>query len=255
MKVSIITVCYNASRTIRETIESVLSQTYGPIEYIIIDGASNDHTMQIVNEYRERVSYAVSEPDGGLYDAMNKGIAASTGEVVGILNADDIYENSGVISDVMKLFESRKISGVYGDLRYFEEKKRYVRVWKAGRFARERFLWGWMPPHPTLFLSREIYRRYGSFRTDFSSAADYEFILRVLYKGNERCFYLPQFLIRMRTGGASDVSLSNRFAVNRRDLAAWKVNGLKPHFFTVFLKPIRKIHQYFLACFDRDLES
>lgn len=244
MKVSIITVCYNSEKTIKETIESVLDQNYSNLEYIVIDGQSNDTTNEIINEYKDSISYYLSEPDSGIYDAMNKGIAAATGDLIGILNSDDVYVNNQVISKVVDSIGNN--DGVYADLIYVDQQNlnKVKRVWKSGKYTHGAFKWGWMPPHPTFFVRRKCYENYGNYNLIMQSAADYEYMLRVIHKHKISLSYLSEVIIKMRTGGVSNISLKNRFKANRDDKKAWELNELKPHLLTFFLKPIRKIFQF-----------
>jgi glycosyltransferase involved in cell wall biosynthesis len=247
LKISIITVVYNGEKTIRDTIESVLSQSYPDLEYIIVDGNSGDSTLEIVRSYGSRIAQVLSEPDQGIYDAMNKGIKIATGEVIGLLNADDVYATSDILADVAHRFDETQADGVYGDLLYVDQKnlEKVKRTWKAGQYRPENFLLGWMPPHPTFFLKRNCYQLYGNFRLDMSSAADYELMLRMIHKNKVKLSYIQKTLVRMRAGGVSNSTLKNRWIANRNDLEAWKVNGLKPYSFTILLKPLRKILQFF----------
>lgn len=246
MKVSIITATRNSAATVRDTIECVLRQSYPNIEHVIVDGNSTDGTMEIVRSYGDQISKVISEPDRGIYDAMNKGIRLTTGDVIGILNSDDFYNHSFVVEKVVDALERSGMDSVYGDLQYVDpvEIKRVVRNWRAGNFNRRRFLYGWMLPHPTFFVRREVYERLGLFHTHFSCAADYELMLRFLYKGGVTTSYIPEVLVRMRAGGVSNASLWHRLVANREDREAWRINGLQPPFFTTWLKPIRKISQF-----------
>jgi len=245
MKLSIITATYNSSLTLRDTLDSVLKQDYHSIEHIIIDGASRDNTLEIVTAY-PHISKIVSEKDDGIYDAMNKGIVVSTGNVIGILNSDDIYIDERVISKVVAAFSDPLVDVVYGDLQYVraDDTCKITRTWKSGSFTKKRFYYGWMPPHPTFFVRREVYDRVGLFNCTLRSAADYELMLRILLKYDHHPFYIPEILVKMRTGGQSNASVRNRIAANREDLQAWKINGLTPGFFTIMLKPLRKIFQF-----------
>lgn len=247
MKVSIITISYNSAETIEDTIRSVVSQSYPDIEYIIVDGKSTDATMSIVERYNTRIDKAISEPDKGLYDAMNKGIRMATGDIIGVLNSDDFYCDEHVIRDMVQLFERTKCDGAYADLLYVHrnDTTRIVRTWKAGQYTEGKFLRGWMPPHPTFFVKAEVYHKYGLFNTAFRSAADYEIMLRFIHKHCIRIAYLPRVITHMRTGGQSNVSLRNRIKANMEDRLAWKVNGLRPGLFTLTRKPLSKIVQYF----------
>lgn len=247
MKISIITASYNNADTIRDTIVSVLEQDYPEIEYIIIDGASSDDTLKVVGEFRPRIAKVISEKDAGIYDALNKGIENASGDVIAFLHADDIYADKNVISKVMKIFNDGNADSVYGDLYYVDraDTAKIVRNWKAGKYSHGLFLKGWMPPHPSFFLKREMYRKYGSFNTSLRSAADYELMLRMLHKHKISSVYLPEVIVKMRTGGVSNISLRNRIKANREDKRAWKINGLKPGLFTFIRKPLSKISQFF----------
>jgi len=247
MRVSIITICYNSEATIRETITSVLSQSYADIEYIIVDGASKDSTCEIVRSFGDKISMFVSERDKGIYDAMNKGVKLATGDVIGILNSDDFYADANVVSDIVHTFEKTGARGVYADLVYVDRENinKIKRTWKSGLYEEGKFLFGWMPPHPTFFVKREVYEAYGHYTTELRSSSDYEFMLRVIHKENIRVGYLPRVITKMRVGGQSNVTLANRKKANREDRRAWEMNGLKPYFFTIALKPLRKIHQFF----------
>lgn len=246
MKVSILTVVYNGAATISHCIESVLGQDYGNIEYIVVDGNSKDGTQEIVRSYGDRIARFVSERDSGIYDAMNKGIQLATGDIVGILNADDFYAFPSVISEVVDAFKSGSYEAVYGDLEYIDANDATVvrRKWVSGAYKIGSFLNGWMPPHPTFFVKREVYQAHGTFRLDLGTAADYELMLRFVHREKIRLGYVPRVLVKMRAGGASNSTLKNRLAANRNDRLAWKINNLTPKFYTLWLKPLRKIVQF-----------
>ena len=247
MKVSIITVSFNAEETISDTIKSVINQDYENIEYIIIDGASKDKTSSIIKSFGFKVAKFISEPDKGIYDAMNKGLALATGDIIGILNADDIYADTNVISKVVNRFQEDKVEGLYADLVYVkrDDTNKITRYWRSGNYSKGKFLKGWMPPHPTFFVKREIYEKYGNFNLDLRSAADYEIMLRFIHKHEIKITYLPCIITKMRVGGQSNVSLKNRIKANKEDREAWKINGLKPGFFTLIRKPLSKVGQFF----------
>ncbi len=247
MKVSIITVCYNSSETIESTIQSVISQNYSNIEYIIVDGLSTDDTLKIVERYKNKIAKIVSEKDNGIYDAINKGIDQATGDIVAILHADDFYTNANVISTIVDSFIKQNIDTVYGDLQYVERIDTTIvkRNWISGSYRKENFLKGWMPPHPSFFARKQCYEKFGNFNTDLKSAADYELMLRFLYKNNCSVAYIPQVLVKMRVGGKSNVSLMNRIKANREDKKAWEMNGLSPSMFTFIRKPLSKLGQFF----------
>ena len=247
MKISIITVCYNSAVTIYDTINSVNTQTHPNIEHIFIDGLSRDDTLNIINSNAQRNPIVISENDNGLYDAMNKGILLATGDIIGILNSDDIYENKNIISNIMNQIELCKVDSAYGDLIYTksDDLNYIIRYWKSGNFNKKKFLFGWMPPHPTFFVKREIYIKHGLFNLKLKSSADYEIMLRFLYKKNISTIYLNEVLVKMRIGGKSNSSLISRLKANREDRLAWKLNGLKSQGITFLFKPLRKILQYF----------
>lgn len=245
MKVSIITVSYNSEKTIEDTIKSVLSQDYPNIEYLIIDGASKDSTLQIVEKYQDEIAQVISDKDKGIYDAMNKGIALASGDIIGILNSDDFYADSTVISSIVAQF-TPTIQAVYADLVYVDanDTNRITRLWKSGNYHQGDFKKGWMPPHPTFFVKSECYQKYGNYSLQLKSAADYELMLRLIHKEQIKINYLPKVIVKMRTGGASNASLKNRINANKEDRMAWRMNGLKPGLFTFIRKPISKIIQF-----------
>ena len=247
MKVSIITITYNSESTLIDTIDSVLNQTYKDIEYIIVDGNSTDSTISIIHSYKDKISKFVSEKDNGLYDALNKGIALATGDVIGILHSDDFYTNHHIIENIVKTFNQNHADAVYADLFYVDKNNvnKIHRKWKSGHYTDGMFLNGWMPPHPTFFVKRSVYDKYGSFNLELVSAADYELMLRFIHKHKIKLTYLPEFIIKMRVGGKSNVSLKNRIRANNEDRKAWRINALNPHFYTLYLKPLRKIIQLF----------
>ncbi|MBA4166718.1 MAG: glycosyltransferase [Chitinophagaceae bacterium] len=245
MLISIITATFNSSATVSDTLNSVRSQDYEYIEHLIIDGFSTDNTLNIVQQYPQ-VAKVVSEKDGGIYDAMNKGIAIATGGIVGILNSDDVYYNNEVIGKVMKAFEDRSVDAVYGDLQYVrqDDLSKVTRMWHSGSFGKRKFYFGWMPPHPAFFVRRKVYEEIGDFNLSLRSAADYEFMLRALFKNNYKPYYIPETLVKMRTGGMSNATLKHRLRANAEDRKAWEINGLRPFVFTIPLKPLRKIFQF-----------
>lgn len=247
MKISIITAAYNSSATIRDTLESIANQQHNNIEHIIIDGLSKDNTLAIVKEY-PHVAKIVSEKDKGIYDAMNKGLKIATGEVIGILNSDDFYANQSVLQKIAEAFDKNNADAVYGDLQYVKQNdvQAVTRTWKAGNFRKKSFYFGWMPPHPSFFVRRAVYDKVGIFNTSLRSAADYELMLRILLKNDMQVAYVPEVLVKMRAGGMSNASFRNRLKANNEDREAWKINGLKPYFFTTWLKPIRKITQFII---------
>ena len=245
-KVSIVTTVLNSANTIRECIASVNCQSR-PVKHVIIDGGSTDGTLEILQERRSVLTKVISEPDRGIYDAMNKGLLlTSSSDIIGFLNADDLYASPDVISKVLNTFENQNVDSCYGDLIYVDpaDTNRVVRYWKAGPYACRRFYWGWMPPHPTFFVRKRAFDKYGYFDLSFGSAADYELMLRFLLRHKVSTSYIPEVLVKMRVGGVSNTSLRNRLLANRNDRLAWKANGLKPYPWTLYLKPISKLGQY-----------
>ena len=246
-KISIITVSFNSQSTIKHTIQSVASQDYQNKEYILIDGASTDWTLDIISFLKDKINYFVSEKDNGIYDAMNKGIKVATGEIIGILNSDDFYSNNEVLSKVANIFEETDCDCLYGDLVYVDkgDARNIVRYWKSGEFSKKKLRMGWMLPHPTFFVKKEIYEKYGLYNLKFKTAADYEMILRLLHNDSIKVEYLPEILIKMRIGGESNSSFLNRLKGNYEDNLAWDMNNLRKPPFIRFLKPLRKIKQFF----------
>jgi len=246
MKISIITVVYNNKDFIEDCIDSVIAQSYQNIEYIIIDGNSNDGTLSVVKKYEKHISKWISESDSGIYDAMNKGIKLATGEVIGMLNSDDIYSNKNVIEHVMNLFKKMDIDGCYGDLLYVsKDLKENVRYWKAGVYKEGKFRKGWMPPHPTFFVRKKFYEKFGGFNSDFEISADYELMLRFIEKKHLSIYYLPEIIIKMRIGGKSNKGVKNLLKKSIEDYKAWKVNNMRMSPLIMVKKPLSKIGQFF----------
>lgn len=248
MKVSIITVAFNSALTIEETIKSVLSQKSADIEYIIIDGGSTDKTLQIIQTFRERIQIIVSEPDKGIYDAMNKGISLASGDVIGVLNSDDIYADNQVISDVIYQFCNHpNLDVLYGDLVYVkkDDTNKIVRTWKSKAYFDNFFENGNVPPHPSLFVSSKVYRVAGPFDIRYNLAADYEFMFRVFKKGIFHTKYFNRLIVKMRLGGATNKSFRNIVNGNREILDAWVNNGIKPPVTLMPLRLIKRLSQFF----------
>jgi glycosyltransferase len=213
-----------------------------------MDGGSADPTLDIAYRYGNQLKI-YSEPDDGIYDAMNRGIKMARGDIIGILNADDYYPTKDVLSRVEEVFEDESVQACYGDLVYVDadNKEKVTRYWKAGEYDAKKFYRGWMPPHPTFFVRASVYEQYGGFNLKLGTAADYELMLRFLLKHEIKAAYLPMVMVHMRTGGASNASVSNRLAANRNDRKAWQVNGLKPYPWTLYVKPLRKVGQWWRA--------
>jgi glycosyltransferase involved in cell wall biosynthesis len=247
-KISIITVSFNSVNTIEDTIRSVISQDFNNIEYIIIDGGSTDGTVDIINSFSDYIYYFISEFDNGIYEAMNKGINVATGDIIGILNSDDFYPTTNVIDDVAKSFLKYYCDALYGDLVYVHPTRTHkiIRYWQAGHYSTTNIKNGWMLPHPTFFVKREIYKRYGLYDVELDSAADYEMIIRLLYKHNILVHYKPVILVNMRAGGLSNRSLLNRIRANKYDGIAWTKNQLNRPLFIRIKKPLQKLSQFFI---------
>jgi len=249
--ISIITVVYNNRDCIESAIKSVLCQTYKDIEYIIVDGGSTDGTLDIIRSYGTKISKLVSERDGGIYDAMNKGIKMASGDIVGILNSDDSYANDSVIESVVSVLKDKNIDACYGDLVYVDRRRtdRIVRYWKARAYQEYLFSTGWMPPHPTFFAKRWVYEKYGDFDLALSAVADHELLLRLMYSHKIRTCYIPKVLVRMRLGGITNNNVLNILKQNCaiiKTLREYKINVFPPCFF--LNKFIERIKQFFSKC-------
>lgn len=244
MKISIITAVWNNKETIKDAVDSVLAQTYPDIEYIVIDGGSTDGTVDIIKSYGDRITKFVSEKDKGIYDALNKGVRVATGDVIGFLHSDDIFADENSVSKIAEAFCSG-VDGVYSDLVYTPKTDldKVLRYWKSCDYKPSLLKRGWMPPHPTFYLRRELYDRFGLFDLSFRIAADYEFTLRVL-KNNIQISYIPEVLYKMRLGGASNKSLKNIILKSKEDYRALKKNNIGG-LSTLLLKNLSKIGQFF----------
>lgn len=220
MKISIITVCFNAASTIEDALISVATQENVNVEHILIDGASTDGTVEIIKKYKS-VSTFVSEPDKGIYDAMNKGIALATGDIVGILNADDFYMNEKVLEDVSKVFSDDSIEACYGDLVYIDQlnKDKVVRYWKSKPYVLGLFKSGWAPAHPTFFVRKSVYEKFSLFNLNYKLAADFEILFRFIERNEIKTKYLSKVLVRMRLGGATNKSFRNIYNQNKEIIA------------------------------------
>lgn len=222
MKISVLTATYRCEDTIADCLRSVAAQTHPDIEHLVIDGASTDGTLGIIERHRDRIAQIVSERDGGLYDALNKGLALCSGDVVGFLHSDDEYADARVLERIAAAFDDPAVMACYGDLLYVrrQDTASVVRYWRAGEFARQKLRYGWMPPHPTFFARRSLYQRFGGFDTDFRVAADYESLLRMLTGLEGKVAYLPDVLVRMRLGGTSNRSLKQIIRKSKEDYRA-----------------------------------
>jgi len=245
MKLSIITATYNREGTIGATCESIAEQSHGDIEWIVIDGGSSDGTLEKLKGSQRQPDILISEPDKGIYDALNKGLGLATGEVVGFLHSDDFYPSGDVLAAVAKAFEMTDVDAVYGDLDYVlgDQPDKVARRWRSGEYDRENFKKGWMPPHPAYFMRREHYEEFGGFDLSYSIAADYDSMVRYLWHQQLHTSYLPKVLMKMRTGGVSNRSLKNIIQKSREDYRVMRQNGLG---LTCLLrKNLSKIPQFF----------
>lgn len=245
LKISVITAVCNNRDTIAEALDSVLAQSHADVELIVIDGGSTDGTLEVLRSYGDRISMLVSEPDQGMYDALNKGIRLATGEVAGFLHSDDVFADADSLAHIADGFFSEEVDAVYGNLVYVrrDNPQQVVRHWKAGMFTLHRLRRGWMPPHPAFYVRRAVYERLGGFDTSYRIAADYDCMLRFLSSGI-KTVYVPQVLVRMRLGGASNRSLGNMLRKSREDYRALKssrVGGLG----ALLWKNFSKLPQFF----------
>lgn len=245
MKISVITVTYNSASTIRETLASVAAQTHADIEHIVIDGGSSDGTQALVTQHGSRLARMVSEPDKGIYDAMNKGLLLATGEYVGFLNGDDTYAAPDVIARIADMSARETPDVIYGDLVYVDPNRatQVVRHWQAGAFTRSRLKFGWMPPHPTLYVRRSVLDRIGPFDATLRIAADYEYMLRLLTEPSLKVVYVPHILVRMRIGGASNANIHSLVRKSKEDLLALQRHRIGG-WATLLLKNARKLPQF-----------
>jgi glycosyltransferase len=245
MKISIITATYNSEKNIVACLESVANQSYKNIEHIVIVGGSNEKIPEIVKSFPS-VTKFISEPDKGIYNALNKGIEISTGDVIGFLHSDDVFSSSSIIHKIADLF-SNNIHGVYGDLIFTSSKNQHkiVRTWISKSFNSKNIKYGWMPPHTTLFLRKEIYEKYGKFDISFKIAGDYDFMINIMKSNQINLQYLPEIITKMRMGGASTGSLKGILTKSKEDIRALKNNGFKFPFLILLAKNLRKLPQLF----------
>ncbi len=242
MKITIITATWNSNQHIRKCLQSVSEQTYKNIEHIVIDGDSTDNTMQIIKTFPS-VSKSISEPDKGIYDALNKGIKLATGDVIGLLHSDDKLALAEVLEQIATAFKNTNADGVYGNLVFVKTGDKVVRKWVSNKFKRWHIYLGWMPPHPTLFLRKEVYQKHGLFDTSFKIAGDYDFMLRVMLDKEINLCYLPEVITRMRMGGASTGSFKDIITKSKEDIRALRNNGFRFPIAVLASKNLRKLPQ------------
>ena len=248
LKISVITICYNNENDIQKTIMSVLAQNYDNIEYIVVDGASKDNTLDIVRSYSSNIDKVISEPDNGIYDAINKGIRASTGDVVGLIHAGDRLFDNEVIGKISHHFKKHEIDAMYGHSVLVNEQDNPIRVNKSPEFRKSLFKAGWMPSHQSIYIKREVFEKLGLYRLDFGGSADYEFVLRYFYINDLKIKRLNNFILRFAIGGRSTTQYKKRlWKSQKKHLYAWKIHGQKPPFYFIPFKLLRKIKQFVLA--------
>ena len=246
MKSSIITVVFNGEKTIARAVESIYSQLGVDVEHIIIDGDSTDNTVSILKKYKEKISIFLSEPDHGIYDAMNKGVTLATGEIIGILNADDYYAANDVLSSILKLFESKDPDAIFGNVEYFDANKEAYskRVYRSSRFEPRKLCQGLMPAHPALFLQRRVYERFGLFNPKYKIAGDFDLIARI-FKGNDLDYVsLDRVLTRMQTGGISTQGLKSTILLNREIMQSCRENQIPTNLLKIFSRYPRKLLEF-----------
>ncbi|MBS1507563.1 MAG: glycosyltransferase [Bacteroidetes bacterium] len=247
MKISLITVSYNSAATIKDTIDSIRSQDYPDIEYIVVDGNSKDNTVEILKENTSLIDRWISEPDKGIYDAMNKALKLATGEVVGILNSDDFYSSNQIISQVATAFQDPTTDAVFGDLVFVDPRnlKKVVRKYSSANWHPKKFARGFMPAHPTFFVRRKFYEQFGLFKTDYRIAADYELLIRFLYVHKLRYKYLPITMVNMRKGGVSSNGIKSNIILNNEIIRGCRENGISTNVFKVYPKYFIKLFELF----------
>ncbi len=245
MKVSIITVTYNSALTLSDTLLSVRNQDYGNIEHVLVDGGSKDNTVEIIKSF-PHVTNWVSEKDKGLYDAINKGIEMATGDIVGILNSDDFFPDKSIVSKIVETFKSNDIDAVYGDIAFIrpDNLQKVIRHYSSKKFHPRKFAFGFMPAHPSFYAKKECYNRMGLYKYDYKIAADYELLIRFLYKNKIKTSYIPAIMVYMRTGGVSNKNVLSRYTLNKEIVRACKDNGINTNMFLLSLKYFKKIFEF-----------
>ncbi|HBU29986.1 MAG: glycosyl transferase [Thiobacillus sp. GWE1_62_9] len=246
MRLSIITVCYNSEKTIENALQSVAMQRGAAVEHIVVDGASTDGTTKILEAYRHQLAHVISEPDCGIYDAMNKGVRVASGDVIGFLNSDDAYSDESVLARVGDAMERHHLDALFGDVAFYhpERPDRMVRRYSSARFQPNRVAWGWMPAHPALFVRREVFQNAGLFKPDYRIAGDFEFVARAFRRPDLRYRYFPEVLVKMRFGGVSTGGWRNTMLLNKEVLRACKENGIPTNMLKILSKYPAKLLEY-----------
>lgn len=245
-RISIITVSFNSASTIRDTIDSVLAQSYTDLEYIIVDGRSKDGTVEIVKSYGKKISQFISETDLGIYDAINKGIRISSGDIIGILNSDDSFYNEYVVENIEKAFDDARTEVVIGDVQFFDPAKssRILRYYSSKKWNPGKFKFGYMPAHPSFYARRELFEKFGIYKTDYTIAADYELMIRFLFVNKVKYSYIEMPFVNMRAGGVSNRSIHSRYLLNKEILRACKENGINTNYLNIYSKYFIKFFEY-----------
>lgn len=247
LKVTIITVSFNSAGTIAGTINSVLAQTYPEIEYIIIDGSSTDGTIEIIKSYSARISRFISEPDDGIYDALNKGIRLATGDIVGILHSDDFFFSNLIVEKIASVFEEIDTDAVIGDIQFVDpaDNSKIVRYFSSKKFSPAKFRFGYMPPHPSFYVRRKLFEKLGYYKTDYKIAADFELVLRFLLINKIRYKYLEMPFVSMRSGGVSNKTVGSNITLNKEIARACRENGIYTNYLLIYSKYITKVFEFF----------
>lgn len=246
LTISVITVCYNSDKTLRRTLESVAQQDWPRVEHIVVDGGSADNTAEILKEFHSQLASVISEPDNGIYDAMNKGVLLAKGDIIGILNSDDIFSCPTVLSSVARLFQDDKVDAIFGDLQYFraDASQKTVRTYRSKNFMPSKLSMGLMPAHPTLFLRKRVYEKYGIFNPSYKLAGDFEFISRIFRDGELNYLYLPEVMVRMQLGGASTAGLISNIKIFQEKFRACKENAISSNYLKLMSYYPQKILEY-----------
>ena len=245
---SVITVCFNSVETLGRALDSVAKQDWAKVEHIVIDGGSKDGTAQVLEENRAHLSHVVSEPDRGIYDAMNKGLDLATGDVICFLNADDYYDSAQVLSKVARAMQQEHLDAIVGDVGFFRKDNinRLVRYYRSSRFTPKRLAWGWMPAHPALFMRQEVFKRVGHFKIDYQIAADYEYVVRAFCGQHTlRYKHLPGVLVRMQMGGVSTKGIGATIRLNQEIIRACRENGVATNYLKILVKYRLKLLEFF----------
>ena len=245
--ITVITVCFNSAKTLEACIQSVVMQDWPNIQHVVIDGASTDGTLEILERYQSKLSNVISEPDKGIYDAMNKGLRLATGDVICFLNADDLYANSSVLSTVAHHFQNADLDALFGDVIFFNPNNpdKTIRRYRSDRFSPSKLAWGWMPSHPAIFLKKKIMDQVGFFKTNYRIAGDYEYVVRAFYKNHLKYRHISEVMVRMQIGGVSSESWRSRWLLNQEVLRACRENGVPTNMLKILSKYPFKLMELF----------